>query len=535
MAAINLTERFGYDQLNRLTTRTLGAAAPTAVATYAPNGNILTKLDVAGATSGTYSYLARTTSGSGLQLKLPTSTSSFDSRDRLSGDTYDANGNTLTGLLSPTAPGLPPETSGTDDYDFENRLIVRHRADGSSVNLAYDADGNRTGKTIIDSLGSILRWTTWLVDTNNLTGYAQVVEERTVAYGPSPIADRLQVYTYGSDLISQTVHSSSTSTSDLNYFSYDGHGSVRELTDASGAITDRYDYDAFGNLIRFEQRNAATGQFESLSPLDPRLSSRNTYLYCGEQWDPDLGLYFLRARFMNPDSGRFWNMDTYEGSASDPVTLHKYLYASSNPVMFVDPSGQITLYELGVTALIGATVSVAFTIPTINWGEESVADIGKKLGIAAVEGAALSLIGGIAGKTALKLLPNVKWLLARGAIGGGAGGAAAQLAKEVIEVVFLGQPLKIWDRTGRVFIATAVGIGIGGATFRIEPLVEKIFHPTFKNSQGFRWTIPWIEITRERLSATGVAGALSAEGLSGIISDWLQDVFDFEPDEEPTP
>jgi RHS repeat-associated protein len=68
-------------------------------------------------------------------------------------------------------------------------------------------------------------------------------------------------------------------------------------------------------------------------------STFNSYLYCGEQWDADLGLYFNRARYLNVATGRFWSMDTYEGAPSDPVSLHKYLYAQGEPANACDPSG----------------------------------------------------------------------------------------------------------------------------------------------------------------------------------------------------
>ncbi len=130
-----------------------------------------------------------------------------------------------------------------------------------------------------------------------------------------------------------------------HYYVYDGGGSVRELTDETGAITDTYVYDAFGVAV------VSTGVTE------------NAYLYRGEQWDVELGLYFLRARFMNPESGRFWSMDSYEGGATDPMSLHKYVYANSDPVNGSDPSGYWTLFEISLTQIIDG-IKNTISVPT---------------------------------------------------------------------------------------------------------------------------------------------------------------------------
>jgi RHS repeat-associated protein len=47
-----------------------------------------------------------------------------------------------------------------------------------------------------------------------------------------------------------------------------------------------------------------------------------------------------RALYLNPHTGRFWTMDSFEGSQSDPLSLHKYLYCHANPVNMSDPSGK---------------------------------------------------------------------------------------------------------------------------------------------------------------------------------------------------
>jgi len=174
-------------------------------------------------------------------------------------------------------------------------------------------------------------------------------------------------YTYGHDLISQDKVDPATNSWHATFYAYDGHGNVRFLTNESGQVTDTYVYDAFGTMI------TATG------------TSNNRYLYTGEQFDPNLGLYYLRARLMNPLTGRFWSMDSYEGSGDDPHTLHKYLYTSADPVTGIDPNGHMTMTEvLSVGAQIASKVKWA--LPTIpGWTSSGTfvfrAVVGSALGL----------------------------------------------------------------------------------------------------------------------------------------------------------
>jgi RHS repeat-associated protein len=182
--------------------------------------------------------------------------------------------------------------------------------------------------------------TQYLVDTNNPTGYAQVLDE--VVKGQV-----VRSYTYGLDLISevQPTGGATPPAWQLSYYGYDGHGSVRYLTNSAGAVTDTYDYDAFGNLI------SSTG------------STPNNYLYAGQQWDPDLHLYYNRARYLDVRVGRFWGMDTWEGDPNSPGSLHKYLFVGSSPIDSKDPSGhgaEDTLAYLG-----GSLVLAALSLPSV--------------------------------------------------------------------------------------------------------------------------------------------------------------------------
>ncbi len=91
------------------------------------------------------------------------------------------------------------------------------------------------------------------------------------------------------------------------------------------------------------------------------LHSTPTHLR-GERWDQDLGLYYLRARWYNPATGRFMTRDPYAGSIWDPASLHRYNYARANPVNYIDPSGRadLTEYEFAFVDVLPTIGEVAF-------------------------------------------------------------------------------------------------------------------------------------------------------------------------------
>jgi RHS repeat-associated protein len=248
-----------------------------------------------------------------------TTTYTYDANDRLLTEggntyTYDNNGNTL----SKTVGGNT--TSYT--YDFENRLISV-LTPGSLIDYTYDADGIRLSAEV-DGVA-----TDYLVDKNRR--YAQVLEEKDGA------GNLVVSYVYGDDLISQNR------SGQYRYYMYDGSGSARQLTDSIEATTDTYVFDAFG------------------IELDRTGTTENNYLYTGEQYDPNVGFYYLRARYYDMQTGRFMVQDPFEGNPFEPHSLHKYLYANANPVMFVDPSGEMSIMNVMVSiAIVGILASIAY-------------------------------------------------------------------------------------------------------------------------------------------------------------------------------
>lgn len=201
---------------------------------------------------------------------------------------YDANGN---------------QTSRGSDgysYDHEDRLVGATIA-GATTTHKYNGDGLRASST----KGAAT------------TGYVW-----DVAAGQAPVllSDGANTYLWGAGLI----HAASA-TGARQYHHPDALGSTRALTDANGATITTRGYDSFGAL-RY-QTGTATSVFQ----------------YAGEQLDAGTGLYYLRARYYDPNTGRMVSRDPFPGFASGPQTQNPYAYAVNNPVRYTDLSGLVSI------------------------------------------------------------------------------------------------------------------------------------------------------------------------------------------------
>ncbi|MCV2885498.1 RHS repeat-associated core domain-containing protein [Aestuariibacter sp. AA17] len=83
-------------------------------------------------------------------------------------------------------------------------------------------------------------------------------------------------------------------------------------------------------------------------------STDNDYLFTGEQYDSELDSYYLRARYYDQSVGRFTQMDEFEGVDTNPASLHKYFYGNGDPINNYDPSGYVTLQNIGISLRINS-------------------------------------------------------------------------------------------------------------------------------------------------------------------------------------
>jgi RHS repeat-associated protein len=254
---------------------------------------------------------------------------------------------------------------------------------GESINYHYDALGRRvvrqdkkTGRTEFthDDL-DVLQDRKLYGDTTTTTNYVNGLG----------VDDKLKV----------------TSGSTSKYFLTDHLGSTVGLADTNGNITESATYDSFGNK------------------LSSNLSTR--YQYTGRESDETTGLMYYRARFYDPQIGRFISEDPI-GFAGG---INLYAYVKSNPVLYRDPTGLQRCNPI-VGAIVGGVLGA---------------------GAGAVVGAGIGAIGGCiigaasVGTAGTLVAPGV------GTVGGGTIGCAAGAAIGAV---------------GGAFVGSAIGAAAGG-------------------------------------------------------------------------
>ena len=144
-------------------------------------------------------------------------------------------------------------------------------------------------------------------------------------------------YTYGNGLISDSRKEAKGSDTEKRYYHYNHIGSTTAITDADGDLLYRIAYGTYGEL---------TGIYDADGdPVEDKTavirSETLRFLYNGRygvETGAD-GLYYMRARYYNPQIKRFINRDIIDGSITDSQSLNKYSYVQGNPISLVDPFG----------------------------------------------------------------------------------------------------------------------------------------------------------------------------------------------------
>ena len=255
--------------------------------------------------------------------------------------TYDNAGNRTTEILKDSANVVT--SSKTYAYnDLEQLTSVTDSISGVSTSYGYDENGNQTSKSVFGGSSNIFKYTSKdelfevQVDGATVGSYEYDDDGRMVRNnnelrywdGHSLVAETyaatgglLRSYTHGSDLLHGTILGQ-----DVNFY-VDGLGSVGL---ALGTERADYRYDAWGNFRDPADCTATPNQ----------LACHNNLTYAGHLFQPESGLIYFGARFYDPTTGRFLTNDPVEGDATNPPSLHQYLYAFNSPMVYTDEWGE---------------------------------------------------------------------------------------------------------------------------------------------------------------------------------------------------
>jgi RHS repeat-associated protein len=329
-----------YDNAGRLNTKTFGNGL-LETRTYQAD-NLNTSITTPGVTAFGYTWDANKRKLSQTETGIPTNNQvyTYDDEDRLTGFSRN-NGDNQSWNLSLVGDWNQFNNNG----NMENRThnAVHELTTVNAVPLVYDVKGNLTG----NSNGQVYVWdienrlTTATDSQNNTLGtYAYDALGRRVSktVGANTtifISDGLQKiceyengtlarsYAYGSYIDEPLVMISGAN---KYYYHSNNLYSVAALTDAAGAVIERYKYDPYGKATVL----AADG-------VTARTASivNNPFLYDGYYHDTETGLEFVNARYYSSDLGRFIARDPigYEGG------INLYRYVNNKPTKYIDPSG----------------------------------------------------------------------------------------------------------------------------------------------------------------------------------------------------
>jgi RHS repeat-associated protein len=331
----------------------------------------------------------------------------YDNKSRLTGVnseqmtsgsySYSDSGNLVSNLNNAQTYNqsnqLTSANGKTYDYDQRGNRLQSKNAVGQ---VAEQYTYNQSDKLTTAKIGTTS--VQYQYDTNGLLSQRKTgTTAKTFVWDYTDSVQKLlddsdyqYIYGAGEAPLAQTKHSNQVTT----YLYADSLGSVVAATDSSGAQKAAYNYDAYGKI-------ESSGTTEAT-----HITTR--FGYAGEWADPTTGLYNLRARWYDNNVGVLLSKDPLEDMTNSP-----YSYGSANPLLYTDPSGNISVMTPGIWSSpqtgFGVADETSFGISTQYLNDKmpgmiDVCDGGFAIGKYGTLGVSLFAPGG-----GLKLGKFVKW------------------------------------------------------------------------------------------------------------------------------
>lgn len=325
---VNETRAYTYDSLNRMVTSkitdNISQTVSNAAYTYDKVGNCTKVVEDGVTTESTYNSLNQL-----VQRQV----FKDNTRTLLTYYWYDSNGNQITEQTMTFAPYTQETTQ--KEYDTNNQLTKVTFREGNTEGLVkytqentYNYDGQRISKTdngVTTNYyyqGGVLLYTT--DEDGNKTSQNIVGPQENIIATIRYEDDGQHAYFYNKDI----------------------RTSVTNVVDESGNSVVSYKYDDYGSTTKYGNEDFY-----------------NEVCYTSGVYDELTELYYLNARYYNPDTASFITQDSYRGEQDDYGTWNLYAYCGGNPITNVDPSGHdaltVSLYGYGAANVWNPTGWIA--------------------------------------------------------------------------------------------------------------------------------------------------------------------------------
>ena len=249
-----------------------------------------------GGTSYTYTY---DTAGNIQSKKVGSTTTNYTYGNSAWRDLLTAyNGGSIT-----YSGGNPTKYYDGSTFTWtQGRRLATAKVGSTNISYTYDMAGVRSSKTV----GSTK------YDFTTLSGLVtrQTGGGKTIDF----------VYDENNQPLAMKYNNT------LYYYVLNAQGDVVRIVNSSRSVVASYIYDPWGKII------SSSGTLADINPLR----------YRGYYYDSETGFYYLQSRYYDPEIGRFINADSYASTdATGLLSTNMFAYCENNPVMRVDPTGEL--------------------------------------------------------------------------------------------------------------------------------------------------------------------------------------------------